>query len=79
MKRFLKMPGKVKKTEFKKVGQKKPTPPKGDPLRTFYTSLLMQKKDSEMALKWCLEHGLLGPKKAELVHAQFQLASLKIK
>jgi hypothetical protein len=48
----------VKKSEFGKHGQTKPTPPESDALRKFYTSLLKQNPNSEMAKKWCLEHGL---------------------
>lgn len=47
-----------KNMKYSKKGQTKPTPPENDPLRKFYTSLLYQKPDSEMALKWCIEHGL---------------------
>jgi hypothetical protein len=46
------------KYEYKKKGQKKETPPLHDPLRIFYTSLLRQKPHSELAIKWCIEHGL---------------------
>lgn len=46
------------KKEFSKEGQKKVTPPENDPLRKFYTSLLQQNLKSEMASKWCIEHGL---------------------
>ena len=40
-------------------GQKHPTPTLGDPTRAFYESLLEQKPDSLMALKWCIEYGCL--------------------
>jgi hypothetical protein len=40
-------------------GQKYKTPMETDGLRKFYTSLLQQNPKSEMAKKWCLEHGLL--------------------
>lgn len=63
---------------FKKVGQKYETPGERDPLRIFYTSLLKQKKNSEMALKWCLERGLLTPKKAEAAVLVLSMSSLKI-
>ena len=46
------------KIEFPKVGQIKPTPPANDSLTKFYTSLLVQNPKSEMAKKWCIEHGL---------------------
>lgn len=61
-----------------KFGQKKPTPPDGDPLRRFYTSLLKQNKTSTMALKWCLEHGLLTPKKAEAAVVTLGIKALKL-
>lgn len=46
-------------------GQKRPTPSKTDPMYRFYTSLLKQNKKSKMALKWCLEHGVLSKRHAE--------------
>ena len=64
---------------FKKPGQKKETPPKNDPLRIFYTSLLKQKQDSKMAMQWCLEHGVLGSKQANEVMLRLGIASLKLK
>lgn len=39
--------------------QKYPTPEKTDALYKFYTSLLRQRPNSEMAMKWCIEHGVL--------------------
>lgn len=36
-----------------------------DPLRRFYTSLLEQNPDSDMAKRWCVMHGLLDRTKAE--------------
>lgn len=54
----------VGKQSFKRPGQKYKTPSKNDGLYVFYTSLLHQRPKSEMALKWCLEHGLLSTKKA---------------
>lgn len=49
---------KKQKREYPKEGQKKATPSENDPLRKFYTSLLEQNHKSEMAIKWCIEHGL---------------------
>jgi hypothetical protein len=40
-------------------GQKYPTPDASNPLYIFYTTLLKQKPDSQMALKWCKEHGIV--------------------
>ncbi len=48
-----------KKTIYPKLGQTKPTPSETDSLRKFYTSLLNQNSKSEMAIKWCTEHGLM--------------------
>lgn len=45
-------------------GQKYPTPPKGDPVRAFYESMLKQKPNSEMALKHCIEYGCLTEQEA---------------
>lgn len=70
---------KVKKREFKLPGQKRDTPPKSDPLYKFYMSLLKQNPNSEMALKWCLEHGIFNEKKAEQVSMMFDMKKLTIK
>lgn len=52
----------VKKPREKKVfelpGQKRDAPPENDSLRIFYTTLRQQRPESEMAIKWCIEHGL---------------------
>ena len=50
-----------KKSTFK-TGQRYPTPPTTDSLYIFYTSLLKQNPQSHMALRWCLEHGLVPTK-----------------
>jgi len=55
---------KKKKKDYDRPGQKYDTPPSTDPLARFYTSLLAQRPNSEMALKWCLERGLLSKKRA---------------
>lgn len=57
-----------------KLGQKYKTPDLNNPLRKFYTSLLYQKNDSEMALKWCLEYGLLDD---HMIDYAFTLVSFK--
>jgi len=46
------------KEEFK-IGQKKDCPPPGAGTRVFYESLYKQNPKSMMALKWCLEFGVL--------------------
>lgn len=46
-------------------GQTRDTPGEEDPLRRFYTSLLEQRSDSEMARRWCAMTGLLSKQDAE--------------
>ncbi len=70
--------GKVEKPKYSKLGQKHKTPLETDSLRIFYTSLLKQNPNSEMALKWCLERGLLSEKKAQAAIVSLGLAKLKI-
>eukprot|EP00939_MAST-03C_sp_MAST-3C-sp1_P000455 g455.t1 len=41
-----------------KPGQKYPTPSPGQGTRVFYESLLKQRNDSKIALRWCTEHGV---------------------
>ena len=55
---------KTKKT-YTKLGQTKDAPPETDSLRIFYTSLFLQNPHSKMAMKWCLERGLLTDKEAQ--------------
>lgn len=72
--------GAVTKTKFAKPGQRYETPKETDPLYQFYFSLLKQKPDSQMAIKWCLEHGVLSSKKAtSLVLSQELSVKAKIK
>lgn len=40
-------------------GQKYPTPDDDDGLRIFYESLLAERPECQMALRYCIEHGLL--------------------
>lgn len=42
-----------------KEGQKNVCPPMGDPQRAFYESLIQEKPTSIIAIKWCVEHGVL--------------------
>lgn len=49
--------------EYVLPGQRYSTPPQGDSQRAFYESLLEQKPDSLMALKWCVEYGVLDQEK----------------
>lgn len=69
---------KVEPTNFKE-GQKKPTPPESDSIRKFYTTLFKQNKGSEMALKWCLEHGCLGNRQTTFAISYFAMKNLSIK
>lgn len=41
------------------TGQRHPEPSLDDPSRAFYESLLQQNPKSEMAIKYCLDHGLV--------------------
>jgi hypothetical protein len=54
----------VRKT-YELPGQTRDTPVEEDPLRKFYTSLLDQVPESEMARRWCATHGLLSREAAE--------------
>lgn len=54
----------VPKKVYEMPGQTRDTPPEEDPLRRFYTSLLEQVPNSEMARRWCAIHGLLDTKAA---------------
>merc|ERR1711953_949284 len=42
-----------------KEGQKNITPPVADSTRAFYESLLKERPDSRIAIKWCIENGTL--------------------
>ena len=46
-------------------GQKHDTPEEGDGSRIFYESLLRQNPDSKMAMKWCVENGVLDESTAK--------------
>lgn len=78
---------KVKKTTITKLEkngkygnpwQTKPTPPETDSLRKFYMTLLNQKPDSAMAMKWCLEHGLLNEKRSFEAMMILSISKLKV-
>lgn len=49
----------MERKEYPLVGQKRDTPDETDSLRKFYSSLRLQKPESEMAEMWLMEHGLL--------------------
>eukprot|EP01054_Gregarina_sp_Poly1_P005891 Gregarina_sp_Poly_1__5890@NODE_30_length_19457_cov_61_697267_g27_i0_p6_GENE_NODE_30_length_19457_cov_61_697267_g27_i0NODE_30_length_19457_cov_61_697267_g27_i0_p6_ORF_typecomplete_len268_score36_49Spt5_N/PF11942_8/0_7_NODE_30_length_19457_cov_61_697267_g27_i024053208 len=42
-----------------KEGQRVVCPPMGDPSRAFYESLIQEKPQSIIAIRWCIEHGVL--------------------
>lgn len=69
----------AKGSVFKKQGQKRATPGKTDALRIFYSSLYKENPKSKMALKWLIEHGCFGPKKAEMLFLEQNLEKLSIK
>jgi len=46
-------------SESFRQGQRHPEPSLDDPSRAFYESLLQQNPKSEMAIKYCLDHGLV--------------------
>ncbi|KXZ56094.1 hypothetical protein GPECTOR_2g976 [Gonium pectorale] len=60
------------KKEYDMPGQTREPPPENDSLRKFYTSLLEQRPDSDMAKRWCLTHGLLSRDVAEELVAQLK-------
>jgi hypothetical protein len=64
--------------KYKKPGQIYKTPAKDDPLRRFYRSLHRQKKDSVMAKKWLLEHGLFSTPKATKIIMFLELEKLSL-
>jgi len=51
-------------------GQKYATPDAKDAKRIFYTSLLEARPDSQMARKWCIEHGLYSLTVVDLIKSQ---------
>lgn len=53
-----------KRKVYDKPGQRYDTPPKTDALYRFYWSLLKQRGDSEMALRWLLERGAFSMRRA---------------
>lgn len=72
------VPALKKYKNYTKVGQKYDTPLKTDALYRFYTTLHKQKPDSQMAIKWCVEHGVFAPKKATELLLSMELAKAKI-
>jgi hypothetical protein len=72
------MAPKPTKATFSKPGQKKKTPAKDDSLMKFYSSLYKQNKDSNMAIKWMIEHGAFSKKKAEVLLLTLEMNKIKI-
>lgn len=56
----------------KRPGQKHVEPSLDDPTRAFYESLYEQNPDSEMAQKYCLDHGLVPEDIATSLVAKFK-------
>ena len=50
-------------------GQKYDTPDENDGSRIFYESLLKQNPNSKMAMKWCVEYGVLDQTQAKKYQA----------
>lgn len=64
--------------KYARLGQTKDTPCDSDPLRRFYESLLVQKPDSMMATKWCLEHGLIPDKDIDKAYVFVHMQKIRI-
>lgn len=60
-------------------GQKYPTPPQGNSSRAFYESLLDQKAESIMALRYCIDYGCLDAERATRGMQIIEKAKKKIK
>ncbi|CAD2087699.1 conserved Plasmodium protein, unknown function [Plasmodium vinckei lentum] len=61
-------------TKYFKEGQKVITPPNGDGTRAFYESLLDENPNSIIAIKYCIEHGVLsGTKHHETLNKYYML------
>lgn len=58
-------------------GQLFETPRKGDPSRTFYHTLLEENSDSLMALKYCIEYGVLSPEAHKNIYKKYLDHGLK--
>ncbi|CRG95985.1 conserved protein, unknown function [Plasmodium gallinaceum] len=60
--------------KYFKEGQKIITPPNGDGTRAFYESLFEENPNSVIAIKYCIEHGVLsGTKHHEALYKYFIL------
>jgi hypothetical protein len=61
--------------KYFREGQRHVTPVQGDATRGFYESLLEEKPDSPMAIRFCIEYGILGGER----HATFLKKYNKLK
>merc|ERR1711933_460062 len=46
-------------------------PPMADPTRAFYSSLLAENPDSKIAIRWCVEYGVLSIEEHKKVFKRF--------
>lgn len=64
----------ISSTVILKINQKYPTPSRGAGDRVFYESLFKEKSDSDMALIYCIEYGILSAQEAERLSDSYQEA-----
>ena len=65
--------------KYFKEGQRFVTPINGDSTRGFYESLLQEKPDSHLAIRYCVENGLFsGEKHAAMLRKYYDLKSTGI-
>merc|ERR1712196_217835 len=62
-----------------KIGQRKVTPPPGAGDRVFYESLYRQRPSSFMALKWCVEYGVLDESEVKAAVALLEKRKAELK
>jgi len=55
-----------------KVGQRFPTPPVADPTRSFYESLVGENPDSKVAIKFCVEYGVLPLEQHQKMYKRYE-------
>ena len=65
-------PSKAPRRTFELPGQTRETPDETDSSRRFYVSCLAQNPHSEMALRWCMQHGCLSQKDAAKAFAKIK-------
>merc|ERR1712032_27432 len=54
-----------------KEGQRFLSPPMADATRAFYSSMLEENPDSKIAIKWCIEFGVLSVEQHKKVYKKF--------